>query len=795
MDRRFGEKDPHLTPEQKSLQRFVRERETAGRKASMFDLEEPIDDEFLTHHGQSLQPSVPEDEPNQNGRQHVNTANGTFEIGAKRRRLSPPESESDQENELVYDPNSEHKSRKEAMEEVIARSKLQKYERQKEKEDDDDLRAELDKGLLDIFSALRNNHSKEQVMSRKPEPKPSAPVNADRQALIEGKDRRQADNEYDERLHQMVIEQRARPAMPTITEEEKLQRQAQKVKELEEERLRRMQGDQEKQESENNDNEDLLDAVMDFDKGSESTFGLGDGLLTKPDQITLSVEDEDVFVIDDNVETDDYDTESHLSHNGEGKSTDDEDLQDSLTGLSVDEEEDTNLSALKQTSLDRPSEVVLQEPKGCPSSLEQFLRMTKNIDADQVPLIIQRLRALYHPRLGSENKAKLATFAPVLVEYLYYSTIHPMQFKSSASEGLIRHVHSLAKMFPTEVGNAFRSHLRQLGENRPISLDAGDLMILTAIGSIFPTSDHFHPVVTPAMLCMTRYLSQSLPDGLLDVAIGTFVSTICLQYQNLARRHVAEVINYIYQAFQALLPTETGHVQKQIPNRTFPENVRMKIPIPGDKQVSESLVLAFGSILSPPASETEQKMLKSALLFALIRLMDVTIDLYQTKSSFCEVLAPVYRLLANVCQAPEAGELSDTIKSKAEEVASRLRSCLMESLDSREALALHRHRPLPIKTSLPKFDESFNPDKHNDPDADRAELSKLKAQHKKEKKGALRELRKDAKFMAREDLREKKEKDAAYEKKFKRLVAEIQGEEGHESKVYEREKRKRLGKK
>ena len=55
----------------------------------------------------------------------------------------------------------------------------------------------------------------------------------------------------------------------------------------------------------------------------------------------------------------------------------------------------------------------------------------------------------------------------------------------------------------------------------------------------------------------------------------------------------------------------------------------------------------------------------------------------------------------------------------------------------------------------------------------------------------MRELRKDASFIAREKLREKKEKDEAYEKKFRRLVAEIQGEEGREGKAYEREKRAR----
>lgn len=48
--------------------------------------------------------------------------------------------------------------------------------------------------------------------------------------------------------------------------------------------------------------------------------------------------------------------------------------------------------------------------------------------------------------------------------------------------------------------------------------------------------------------------------------------------------------------------------------------------------------------------------------------------------------------------------------------------------------------------------------------------------------------------MAREGLKLKRERDAEYERKYKRLVAEIQGEEGREAKVYEREKRMRKAK-
>ncbi len=45
--------------------------------------------------------------------------------------------------------------------------------------------------------------------------------------------------------------------------------------------------------------------------------------------------------------------------------------------------------------------------------------------------------------------------------------------------------------------------------------------------------------------------------------------------------------------------------------------------------------------------------------------------------------------------------------------------------------------------------------------------------------------------MARESLREKKERDLEYERKYRRLVAEVQAEEGREKNVYERERRAR----
>ena len=54
MDRRFGENNPAMTPEERGLERYLKERQRANNKGSMFDLEDAEEEEHLTHFGKSL---------------------------------------------------------------------------------------------------------------------------------------------------------------------------------------------------------------------------------------------------------------------------------------------------------------------------------------------------------------------------------------------------------------------------------------------------------------------------------------------------------------------------------------------------------------------------------------------------------------------------------------------------------------------------------------------------------------------------------------------------------------------
>ena len=89
IDRRFGEDNPNMTPEERALERFVREKQRSGRKAGAFDLEDDDDDDEggLTHMGRPLDLNGSAKDDYQEGTDDEVSSEGE-QRGQKRRRLS-----------------------------------------------------------------------------------------------------------------------------------------------------------------------------------------------------------------------------------------------------------------------------------------------------------------------------------------------------------------------------------------------------------------------------------------------------------------------------------------------------------------------------------------------------------------------------------------------------------------------------------------------------------------------------------------------------------------------------------
>ena len=643
-----------MTPEERNLERFMREKQRGDKKASMFNLE----DDELTHFGQPL---APDNDGNFEDFKEADvglsdTGEGALhneERPSKRRRLSDDEqgsSENESESNGVAQ-KSRHRTKNEVMKEVMAKSKLHKYERQQAKEDDDDLRAELDKGLPDLFALMRGKPK--QSLSTPSQDVPNGTMNPDRLALLNGKDRAQADKEYDERLKEYTFDQRSRPTVRTLTEEEKLEQEATKLKALEEQRLRRMRGDPESDDEEEIAKEEEAMANGDPDPEDIDPFGLGSGIPEDRQHKELDVEEEDDFLIEDDLIASGSDID--VSDNGDSsvasdhEASEDEDrefVQGLLSKEDAGREElkpsaQGKTAAVKHTSNDVPFTF------SCPQTHAELVEITKGIAITDLPTVVQRIRALYQPKLSAENKAKLAVFSAVLVDHIAYLANQPMHPPFSVLEALIRHTHSLAKTYPEEIGRTFRKHLKDIHEERPLAPTPGDLIILTAISTIFPTSDHFHQVVTPAMLCMTRYLGQKVPQTLSDLATRTYIAGLTLQYQRTSKRYIPEFVNYMFTTVYAIIPSKSKLSKGPAPYHAISTSLRMASR--RNDSITSSRQLSFwDTVPSIDASEDDNELLKESLLNTQLVFVTLITQMWRSKCALPEIIEPILELLAHI---------------------------------------------------------------------------------------------------------------------------------------------------
>ncbi|KAK7421957.1 nucleolar complex protein 14 [Neonectria punicea] len=781
IDRRFGENDPTMAPEEKMLERFAREKQRSHKKGSMFDLEDDEPSEGLTHMGKSLAfDGEARDDFKEDDLEEDYDSDTSVREMQRRKRIRDLAAAGDGEDDDNGEPERK-KTKKEVMEEVIAKSKLHKYERQAAKEEDDDVRAELDKELSNIHWLLSQGRQ-----APKPRAAGDGPV-----STIAGVDRSAFEKDFDMQVKKLAQDKRAKPADRTKTDEEKIEEESQRLKELEDKRQRRMRGE------EVSDSEDDAKAekdskgheFMDMDKEEEEDFGLGSGLRSRPTATELGFDDEDDFLIDDDLVASGSDLE--LMESDDDSKVEGSEEEDDFTKGLLNEEEARNPvfetdSSTKASAIQKGDDEGLPYTFPCPQSYDEFQSVTAPYPSKSIPTIVQRIRALYHPKLDSRNKERLANFSTALVDFVAFPWDPATSPSFSVLESIVRHIHSLAKMFPIEISKQFRQNIEEMNNERPLALQPGDLILLAAVGTVFPTSDHFHQVVTPAMLTISRYLGQKVPQQLSDFAVGTYLSILAVSYQKLAKRYVPEVINFSLNTLWALSPVAASKKLGSFPIHSAPVSVRAE-------STSKTLLrkLNFSDCQGVDVTGTKAKILKVSILDTTAQVLGAAADAWAGKSSIIETFSQAVDVLKHLTSMSCRSHLPSGLVERVEKLQTKLERMLQVAQLSRRPLELHHHKALAIKTFVPKFEETFDPDKHYDPDRERAELAKLKAEHKKERKGAMRELRKDANFMAREKLRVKKAKDEAYEKKYKRLVAEIQSEEGRESNIYEREKASR----
>ena len=567
-DSRLGEGDDSIDQDERDLQRFIKVQKDrfrttgkTGSKSSKFNLESTESSSSggltLTHGGRALDDldfsghqGLDEDEDDQLGGrivERLHFGGGAAGSGGAAR------SGGDESGDV-------NKSREDIYKELIAKSKMYKAERQKQKRVDEEEQDLLDGELENLRSMLDFRPKKTKKETELEAMLQRAGLNKDGNAMegsqesddedgkrgekrgLTHKERRQGlgglgnDDEFDIMARSLLFEARAQASDRTKTPEERAKDELEEMKEMEEKRKKRARGDYDHDE-----------------EGGEGGDEGGDDLGGN-------------FAVDKAFEHPDMTAGDELSG-------DDEEMNEEMTGdMSVDDLEDDG---------EMPYVV------DCPRNVQELSRMlskwTQDEDEDEdedeeeeeedkkkkrkkkkkergtAEMLVGRImknHSVHLPSAGKvTNRDKMSKLYHILLDYVVEEMDYAVT-PLSRSSSILSSLWLLGKEVSSAAGEAYRTRLQKMRTECILGLDeegdfvgrrwctAGEIVFLRSIPLLFPTTDFRHPVVSPTIILLGSFLSGIVPvRSVRDIAVAMSLSEIQLNMVQKSGRLAIEAIN------------------------------------------------------------------------------------------------------------------------------------------------------------------------------------------------------------------------------------------------------------
>ncbi|XP_009957226.1 PREDICTED: nucleolar protein 14 [Leptosomus discolor] len=782
-DKRFGEYNTKISPEEKMIRRFTLERQQNYGKKNIYNLNE---DEELTHYGQSLaeieklNDIVDSDsDTEERGTLSAELTAAHFGGGGGLLRKKTPSGQQEEEEEKP-------KSRKELIEEMIAKSKQEKQERQTRRESALELTEKLDNDWKEIQTLIARKPPKSERKDKEAEkPKP---------------------DEYDMIVRELGFEMKAKPSERMKTEEELAKEEQARLQKLEADRLRRMHGIDEqanKKRPSHVSADDLADGFI-LDKDDRRLLSYKDG------KINIENEEEEEKDEEEDEEEEGGKEDNEEESEEESANEDEEDVaadshSDLESDLESEEEAAGNEEQKHKTNENELQNVEGLDPKmeaakselpytfAVPESCEAFKSLLAGRTIEQQLIILERIQKCNHPSLAVGNKAKLEKLFGFLLEYIgELATLDLPELRTI--DKLVLPLYNLCQMFPEAASDSIKFILQDAAHDMEELIEVKgratfpglDTLIYLKITSLlFPTSDFWHPVVTPAFMYMSQLLTKCRITTLQDVIKGLFICCLFLEYVSLSRRFVPEVINFLLGVLHISLPKQRAQGYTVVHPFT-PVGKNLELLLVCDKEDLESwqkqnLPLSIVTRLKE-TNRTEMNHIRLSCLALCFDLIKKCAALYESLPSFHEIMHPVRILLTQHVPVNEYPE-------KMQEWYHGALNELENKVKHYTPLICEKKKPVPLKQYTPKIVKVLEFGRKQGGSKKEQERKQLIQRHKRELKGAIREIRKDNQFLARTQLSEIMERDSARKRKVKELLGSLATQEG-EWKAVKRKKGK-----
>uniref|UniRef100_A0A0E0KG45 Nucleolar protein 14 n=1 Tax=Oryza punctata TaxID=4537 RepID=A0A0E0KG45_ORYPU len=826
-DRRIGERDETLPEFDKAILRQQREHMAKLKRESKYNLSDDEEDEVDVHRPHSLSgkddfdEEVPlDDDSDDEGHMILSKNRIPLQSGGVPSETDLPEG------------TNVHKSKKEVMSEIILKSKFYKAQKAKEREEDEHLVDKLDgdfamlaqtQALLSLTRSARMDANKNS----------SSTVQKDSLGLtakeIFNKEKPDA---YDKLVKEMVMDQRARPSDRTKTPEEIAQEEKERLEKLEEERQKRMLGTAESSDEDDDDDEGDHSTKLDSSKPI-SGDDLGDSFSTDElarkkkgwvdeiyekegknigedaegsdnEESDDDAEDGDDDADDggDDAEDDDEDEEEDLSENDFGnmsardwEQSDDDEVaveEDEMEGLKEKEQKISGKVVKKDLQNSKKESNAKSQVKDdnlpfvieAPSNLKDLCSLLDGRSETEIVEIISRIRTCNSIRLAAENRKKMQVFYGVLLQYFaVLATQSPVRFK--LIDTLVKPLIEMSGETPYFAAICARQRLihtrTRLCEDIKVpgkscwpSLKT--LLLLRLWSLIFPSSDFRHVVATPMLLLMCEYLMRCPIQSGRDVAVGSFLCSMVLVANKESKKFCPEAVVFLQSLLVTSLGGNLGPDQRKKINDQFLELKTMKPWLHIHEKLHEVNPVNILEVIcmDSDAPYFSSDNFKAGVLLSVAECLRGFVIIHEELCSFPEIFLPISSLMQEIMNK---SDLPGLLQDIFHEVIELIKNRSDEVRASRQPLQMRKQKPEPIRQLNPKFEENYIKGLDYDPDRERAQMKKMKKRLKSEKKGAMRELRKDNYFLSAVKEKERIKQEQERAEKYGKAMAFLQEQE------------------
>lgn len=299
----------------------------------------------------------------------------------------------------------------------------------------------------------------------------------------------------------------------------------------------------------------------------------------------------------------------------------------------------------------------------------------------------------------------------------------------------------LLKILQSQLAKKLRDYSLGLRDSCWPSL--GRLLLLRLIGNLFSVTDKKHDIVQSAVLLQCQCLSQCPVSSIKDLSSGLLVCGTLLDYTTETKRYIPELTLFAASVLAVYQPTrkpssdETSE-NKAVMLKTFNYKVLGSLAnLVPETYGFETRPLLSWSVFSDSLKDIDLAGVdvSTAIATSALQLIKTLHERFNNFSAYPEMMSIVIPTLTSKILRAVDGDVG-SIQNHCSQIVS-----------SRQPLQWRKTSVQSIEMKTPRFELDYTFKKDLDPDAERVKLKQLNRQLKREKKAAMRELRRDSNFL------------------------------------------------